>query len=63
MVKDRIPTPKEVSELEELYAELKDQFKRMHAKWEMFSEEIKMMESTKNVKPTTMSQNSLLTDK
>ena len=40
MVKDRIPTPKEVSELEELYAELKDQFKRMHAKWKIFSEEI-----------------------
>ena len=39
-VKDRIPTPKEVSELEELYAELKDQFKRMHAKWKIFSEEI-----------------------
>ena len=39
-VKDCIPTPKEVSELEELYAELKDQFKRMHAKWKIFSEEI-----------------------
>ena len=39
-VKDPIPTPKEVSEVEELYAELKDKFKRMHAKWEIFSEEI-----------------------
>ena len=39
-VKDRIPTPKEVSRLEELYSELKDHFKRMHAKWETFAEEI-----------------------
>ena len=35
-----IPTPKEVSRLEELYSGLKDQFKRMHAKWKIFSEEI-----------------------
>ena len=40
MVKDRIPTPKEVSVLEELYSELKDQFRSMHAKWEVFSKEI-----------------------
>ena len=39
-VKDIIPTPKEVSRQEELYSELKDQFRRMHAKWEVFSEEI-----------------------
>ena len=39
-VKDRIPTPKEVSNLEELYSGLKDQFERMHAKWEIFAEEI-----------------------
>ena len=39
-VKDPILTPKDVSRLEELYSGLKDQFKRMHAKWEIFAEEI-----------------------
>ena len=56
-VKDRIPMPDEVSRLKELYSGLKDQFKRMHAKWEIFSEEID------NMRLTTMSQKSLLTDK
>ena len=58
-----IPTPKEVSRLEELYSGLKDQFKRMHAKWEYLLKRSKMMESTKNVRLTTMSQKLLLTDK
>ena len=40
-VKDHITTPKEVSRLEELYSEIKDQFKRMHSKWETIAEEIK----------------------
>ena len=39
-VKDHIHTSDEVSRLKELNTELKDQFKRMHAKWETLAEEI-----------------------
>ena len=37
---DRQPIPKEVLRLEELCTEAKEQFKRMHTKWETLAEEI-----------------------
>ena len=62
-VKDRIPTSDEVSRLKELYSELKDQFKRMHAKWETLAEEIEDDGVYKKRRLTTMSQKLSLTDR
>ena len=37
---DSTPTSDEVSRLKELYTQLKEQFDRMHSKWEVYAEEI-----------------------
>ena len=39
-LEDREPTPKEVLRLEELCTDAKDQFKRMHTKWEDMADDI-----------------------
>ena len=39
-IEDREPTAKEVLRLEELCTEAKDQFRRMHTKWEVLADDI-----------------------